>query len=267
MTANTTTGIAMRIPKFTCILFAATMIAVGILGLISGDFPPIWGGVPAGMPGRLALVYLCAFVSLACGVGLLWKRTAIAACRTLLIYLAAWLLLFRMPYIVTAPSATDTWWGCGDTAVMVAAASVLYVWLAGDRSGQCLRFVTATNGLRIARVLFGLGLIPFGIAHFTYLARTVSLVPGWLPWHLAWAYFFGCTFIAAGVAVIMGVYARLAATLVALQLGLFTVLVWVPVVVAGPDASQWGEFVSSWVLTVAAVVDAAFGFRSGLIPA
>jgi uncharacterized membrane protein len=241
----------IRIPTWGQAAFAATFIALGVMGLFKGSFVPIWTGVPRALPARVALIYLTALVSLGSGIGLLWKPAAAIASRVLLVYLLLWFLFFRLPLIFQNPIATVSWWACGETAVMVAAAWVLYVWFAGDRGPA---FAGGAKGLRIARTLYGLGLIPFGIAHFTYLDRTVSMVPGYLPWHLAWAYFTGVALVAAGVAVVAGVYARLAAVLSAWEMGLFTLLVWGPVLVKGPSADDWSEIVVSWALTAAAWV-------------
>jgi uncharacterized membrane protein len=206
MNENTTGGTAIRIASVGHAAFAATMIALGILGLIKRDFAPIWQPVPEGVPARAVLIYLCALIPLASGIGLLWQRAAAAAARVLLTYLLLWLLLLRVLLTFISPTV-DVWWASCQTAVMVAASWVLY------------------------------------------LQVTADLVPGWLPAHVAWAYFTGGTFIAAGMAVLIGVYARLAAALSVLQIGLFTLLVWVPIVAAGPNASQWAEFVVSWALT------------------
>lgn len=223
------------------IAFALTTMALGVLGLAKGNFAPIWQPAPKNLPAREVLVYLSAALSLGCGLGLFWKRTARDASVVLLVYLLAWLLLFRVPRIFVAPVSQESWSGFGETAVIVAGAWAVYAANGG-------------KGLRIARILYGLALIPFGVAHFNYPKETAALVPGYLPWHLAWAYLTGVAFIAAGAAVICGVYARLAATLSTLQMGLFTLLIWVPIVMAGPSTFQWSEFVISVALTTGAWV-------------
>ena len=244
----------MRIASVGHTFFAATLIGLALLGLIKGDLTAIWQPIPKAMPAPAVLTYLCIFISLACGIGLLWQRTAALAARVLLIFLLLWLLLWRVPAVLLS-FTVDFWWSASKTAAMTAGAWILYVWFADDWDKRRFGFVAGDNGLRIARVLYGLALIPFGIAHFMYLEPTTSLVPGWLPSPVFWAYFTGGAYIAAGVAMVTGVLAQLAATLSAWETGLITLLVWVPMATNGhPTAFQWGEVEVSIALTAAAWV-------------
>ena len=246
-------GGGIRIASAGHALFAAAMIWLGAMGLSKGNFVQVWQPVPRWVPAREALAYLCALISLASGIGLLWQRTAAVAARVVFGSLLVWLLALRLPNLFFQTPVVLVAWTFGSTAVMVAAAWVLYVWFAGDRDRQRLGLLADDRGLRIARALYGLSLVPFGLAHFIYLDATTVLIPLWLPWHVAWACLTGAAFIAAGLAVTVGVFAPWAAALSTLQLGLFGLIVWVPRVLAGTvNDFQWGEFVVTCALTAGA---------------
>ena len=221
------------------------MVALGILGLLKGDFIGLWQPVPKALPARQWLAYLCALIPLVGGLGLFWKRTAPGAAGLLAAWFLLWTVAFRVPDAVREPLAMNPWYGVAEGAVYAVGAWVLH-----------------GRGVRAARAVYGLAMIPFGIGHFAYVNETAQLVPAWLPAHVAIAYLTGIAYVAAGIAIVSGVLARWAAILSTVQMGLFTLLVWVPIVIAGPNDFQWSEFVVSVTLTAAGFV-VAQSYRRG----
>lgn len=248
----------MHLKKASHVFYAVTMIAIGMMGLIGGSFAPIWVPVPDTVPGRGLLAYLCTFVALACGAGLLAKRTAAPAALVLLVCLLIWAALFKVPFIIRAPLVEGSYQTTGENAVVIAGAWVLYGWFAKGRN-----FLAGEIGQRIAHVLYGLALIAFGFSHFVYLILTAPLVPEWLPEPVFWAYFTGCVYLASGIAVVTGVGARLGAAAAAVQITLITLLVWGPMVLTGNmSPMHWQETVVSWALAAGAwVVATSFEYR------
>jgi len=224
--------------------FATGVIGLGIVGLVFGDFADLWQLVPASVPGRQLLAHASAVLMLLCGIGLLSKRTQALAVRVLFPYLTLLLLLLKVPMVAKAPLVEGSWQSMAEIVVPWTGAWVLWV---ADRG-------TA----RIPQLIFGLALIPLGLAHFVYLQLTAPLVPGWLPYHTFWAYFTGSAQIPAGLGVLLGIYAWLAAAMEAAMLTAFTALVWIPAILATPRAQgAWSELTISWAVSAGAWVVAA----------
>ncbi len=235
-------------------LFTAGMIGLGILALIYGDFALVWQPVAAWVPGRTALAYGSGIVMLLGGIGLLFSTTVALAARVLFPYLIAWLLL-KVPALVVAPRMEAVWLGFGELAVLLAGGWVLFARLARLREGSPLTFATGENGIRIARILFAVSLIPIGLSHIVYLKETVALVPAWLPFRVGWAYLTGAGQMLCGIGVLFSMYPRVAAMTEAGMLSLFTLLVWCPAILAGPTKRlPWTAFFISWSIASAAWV-------------
>jgi len=248
--------------------FASTMVALGILGFVYGDFAMNWQKVPDWVPAREFLAYLCATIMLVCGVAVILPRAARLASCILFAYLVLWLLLLEIPKVLGAPLVEVHWADCAETAIYVAAGWVLFAGSFGSRDEGVLKFLTADRGIRGARFLYGLALVACGLAHFVYAPVTANFIPEeWIPWHLGWAYLTGTAFLAAAAAIILNTrLARQAASLSAVMMGVFTVMVWIPRVWAAPNGRfQWTGLLMSSALAAGGWVIAA-SYRGATTP-
>ena len=235
-------------------LFAVGMIGLGILALIYGDFALVWQPVAPWIPGRTVLAYGSGLLMLLGGIGLLLEVTAAWSIRILFPYLIVWLLL-KVPALVVAPQMEAVWLGFGELAVLLAGGWILFAKLAGLREASPLAFTTSENGIRFARILFAVSLIPIGLSHLVYVKETVELVPAWLPYRVGWAYLTGAGQIACGLGVLFSIFPRVAARAEAGMISLFTLLVWGPAIFAAPRTRlPWTAFFISWAIASAAWV-------------
>jgi uncharacterized membrane protein len=235
-------------------LFALGMIGLGILALVYGDFALVWQPVATWIPGRTILAYASAVLMLLGGAGLLFRATAAWSMRILFPYLIVWLLL-KVPALVVAPGMEAVWLGFGELAVLLAGGWILFARLAALREGSPLMFATGENGVRVARMLFAVSLLPIGLSHLMYVKQTADFVPAWLPYRVGWAYLTGAGQMACGLAVLFSIFPRVAAWTEAGMLSLFTLLVWAPAILAAPKTRlPWTAFFISWAIASAAWV-------------
>ncbi|HET8898011.1 MAG TPA: hypothetical protein VFN09_04470, partial [Rhodanobacteraceae bacterium] len=192
-------------------------------------------------PWRDALAYACAGLETLTGIGLLLDRSLRPASRVLFPYLLGWLLLLELPAVVQAPRDAGAWGSFGEIGIMAAGAWYLFARYAGKRGARPPGFAVGASGIRAARGLLVLSLPMIGVEVMAgAIAAGDAIMQPWLQWlpHPAgWAILTGIGSIATSLALLFGIWPRLAATMEAAMLGLITLVYWVPVLQTGRTAT------------------------------
>lgn len=242
----------MRMTGIGQLLFALTMLVLGVLSLFSADFAFVWQPVPDGMPGRAVLAGISGAVLCLSGAGLLIRQTATPASFILFGYTLVWLLVLHVPRVIMGPQHEINWGGAGEIMTLVGASWIVYASSAAPGDRFYFSSLVGSKAVRWGQILFAAGVPLVGLEHLVYASMTADYVPAWLPDRLGLAYFTGIAHIAAGVAILIAVLPRLAAALETLMMGIFTVLVWAPVVMAHPEQRfNWTALLISTVITAA----------------
>jgi uncharacterized membrane protein len=233
-------------------LFAIGLLGLGVLALIYGDFALVWQPVPAWLPARTAVAYASGVLMILLGVGLLIPASRTWSVRILFLYLFLWALL-KLPDVITNPRIEGSWLGFGELTLLLSGGWTLFARLSGVPQGSLLGFLSGERGVRMARILFAISIVPIGLSHLVYVDATVGFVPHWLPFRKGWAYLTGGGQIASGLGVLFNVLPCVAAWAEAGQITLYTFLVWLPAIFAAPTTRlNWTAFFISWIFGAAA---------------
>jgi uncharacterized membrane protein YphA (DoxX/SURF4 family) len=212
-------------------IYALGAVALGLVGLAWSDFALVWQPVPATVPGRTLLACALAAALLLGGLATNWRRTAAAGAALLCILFGLIAAVLHGPQVLAHPQVFGAWSGLAEQLAPTAAGLVACAFIVGGGGTPVYGY------LRVGQWAFGACVVVFGLAHFFYLKDTAELVPGWLPpGQTFWAAATGVAHVAAGVSILTGVAARVAAYLLTIMFVLFGILVHAPLLMADPHS-------------------------------
>ena len=242
-TKRTTLGFGWRV-------YGVGVAALGLACLAFGDFDP-GQTVPKNFPARTALAYFAGALIVIAAAALEWQRTRVWGAAALTVYYAVFvLLLMNGRLLLSGYAVYGTYENIAMQLAITASALIVYASTAQIDKDLTVRLT------RLSQMTFGVCPVVWGGAHFIYMNLTAPLVPKWLPpGQVFWGYVTGICFIAAGLAVLTGVQARLAAILLTVMIASFGLLANGPMLVADPSSHfNWTESILNLALTGAAWV-------------
>ena len=231
--------------KFSIYVFGLASAAVGVMDLTWGDFDPAHQPIQAfgdHIPGREILAYITAVWMIVGGAAVLWRRSArMGGAALSIIYFV--FVIFWLPRFYTAPHYLGfripvfigVAAGVGIELIAFAGAALIYASLS-THGPSWLRMIS------IARWIFGLCAISFGLNHLDAVADNLGYVPKWMPLGQAfWVILTGICFFLAGLAILSRLQDVLAARLLALLFLAFNVFSLPQFIFADPKGhAAWG---------------------------
>ena len=234
----------MKTALYSRIVFGASAVLLGVIALMWYDsdtwqtLRQIWS-----LPFGTSIGGCLMLVQIAGGIGMQFPRTA----RLASIVLGILYLLFSLaciPGILAAPAIYFHYGSFFEQFSALCGAIALYAATEPNAA-------RAGASGRVARLGIGVCAISFTLSQIIYPGATADLVPKWIPpSQMFWAILTTIAFGLAAIAILIHRQARLALRLLTLMLALFGVLVWIPRLIAHPEAHlNWSEFGLTFLIT------------------
>jgi uncharacterized membrane protein len=228
----------LRIGAMGRYVFGAAAVLLGVFSLVLHDqLISNWR-----LPGVEGFIIVTSVAQIVGGAAMLVRKTSAVGAVVLGVVYLIFSLTF-VPAIFAHPGVYESWGDVFYQLALVAGAAVAF-----GAASPSLPY--AANLCRAAKVLFGVCNISFAIEQIEFLARTVSLVPKWIPPNgMFWAIATTIAFGLGGVALVIGYKSLLASQLLAFMLMVFGVAIWIPILIADPKTHQnWSEGIETFAI-------------------
>ncbi len=231
------------------VFYGIAIAGTGIHIIYYHDFP-YWLIPPkhGWIPGLAVVAYIFGALLVLTGVGIVFKKMTMPISLVTGTILLLVFCFYFIPYQFMASSRymhLSQWENAEKELAFSSGAFIIAGCFAAKKENFFYRILGKL--IPIGNISFAIPIISFGILHFLYAKDVADYVPSWIPARLFWAYFCGTALIGSGLAIILKIKYRLAATLLGTMIFGWLILLHIPRIIASPAAYMGSEITSAFL--------------------
>ena len=207
---------------------ALALIAFGVLHVVyQGVVTRIFPAFPDWIPAQPVLAILLGVFLITTGASILFNKLTRIMCLCLGSTILLTLALFLLPKLFANLHDPMLWTNTGKALVLAGANFLVVGSLPGRAQGNA--FIKGLERLLpLGKYFLAYFFIIAATLHFMYADFVATLIPGWIPAHLFWTYFAAIALIAGAIGMLVPRTAFLAASLSALMVFIWVVILHIP---------------------------------------
>jgi uncharacterized membrane protein len=229
------------------VFFGASIGVLGLLTIYYRDFPYML--IPpkhSWIPGLATVAYVFGSLLVFAGACIVLEKKIRPASLLLGGVLLLIFCFYFIPYQLLVSANSKEFGDWENAAKELALSSGAFV-IAGSfsKTNEKRLFGFLSKLVPFGAILFSVTIFSFGVDHFLYARDVVDYVPSWIPFHLFWIYLAGIALLASGVAIMLKIKTRLAATLLGTMTLIWFIILHIPRIIVSPLAYMGSEIASA----------------------
>jgi len=205
--------------------FAISLFAIGIVHLVTGNFPTGLLPVTSVYTGKIILVYANSIALIIAGILVASKKYAYQGAILAAIIWLIWLVIFHLPQLAMTYNSPFEWTPTFEVAMLFGGALILMGLTAQPQNNRYKLTL-------IGSYIVGVSILVFAVLHLIYLQFITTLLLPWMPFKLFWAYVVMIAFFAAAISILTRIWLRLSSALLGLMFFIWFCILHIPLVIA-----------------------------------
>jgi hypothetical protein len=213
--------------------FGIAMFAIGIVHLVTGNFPTGLLPVTSVYTGKVVLVYANGIVLIFAGLLVASKKYAFQGAVLSAIIWLIWLLVLHLPQLIMTYNTPFEWAPTFEVTMFFGGALVLMGLITQPQINRYKLILIGSN-------IVGVSILVFAVLHLIFLQFITTLLLPWMPFKLFWAYVVMIAFFAASISILTRIWIRLSSALLGSMFLIWFCILHIPLVISHYQVEpQW----------------------------